>query len=257
MYEKQLYGRKVLYFQYAPPMTKLDDCSDDALDNRPNPPFRNAPLWQRSVYYYWWAFLRENRAYMATCDHGGVGEMAALYADFGDVRDEDFMRWWRGGGRLLFCEPPHDEIEVFLSPPQTHDNESRVLLSIPVMGDINRTLAELKQLLKPVYKNASRNASGDSLARYPVETKAVLTSLHQHWLTWQAHKANPTATLAELADLAGIAAGGQGPIDDRAIRTSKAVKMGRYLSGARALIYNVGFGRFPDSTEPPADIIVV
>lgn len=43
MYEKQLYGRKVLYFQYAPPMTQLDDCSDDALDNRPNPPIQERP----------------------------------------------------------------------------------------------------------------------------------------------------------------------------------------------------------------------
>lgn len=250
MYEKQLYGRKVLYFQYAPPMTNLDDCSGDAHANRPNPPFRDAPLWQRSVYYYWWAFLRENDAYMETCEGGGEGPMAALFTDFGDVRDDSFMRWWRTA-RLLFCEPPHDEIEVYLSPPRTHDNESRVLLSIPVSGDMTRTFSELKQLLKPVVKTVTQNRSGESLARYPVETKAVLTSLHQHWLAWQTHKAHPNATLAELADLAGIAAGGQGPADDRLVRTLKAVKMGRYLSGAKALIYNVGFGRFPDFTRPP------
>ena len=257
MYEKQLYGRKVRYFQYAPPMTNLDDCSADAMDNRPNPHFRDAPLWQRSVYYYWWAFLRENDAYKVACANGGMGPLANLYEDFGDVRDDNFMRWWRAGGRLLFCEPPHDEIKVYLSPPDTHDNNNRILLSIPVSGDMTRTLAELKQLLKPVYRNAQSNASGDSKAKYPVETKAVLTSLHQHWLACQARKAHPNATLAELADLAGIAAGGQGPADDRLVRTSKSVKMGRYLSGAKALIYNVGFGRFPDFTEAPVDEAVV
>ena len=257
MYEKQLMGRKVLYFQYAPPMTNLDDCSADAHANRPNPPFKDAPLWQRSVYYYWWAFLRENQAYMATCDANGVGDKAALYRDFGDIRDDNFMGWWRKGGRLLFCEPPQDAIEVFASPPSSHDSDSRILVSIPILGDLDRTLAELKQLLKPVYRDARAREPVESQAKYQVQTHAVMSSLHQHWQAWQAHKAHPTATLADLADLAGIAAGGQGPADDRLVRTGKAVKMGRYLKGAKALIHNVGFGRFPDFTNPPADGNVV
>jgi hypothetical protein len=251
MYEKQLMGRKVLYFQYAPPMTRLDDCSADAHANRPNPPFKDAPLWQRSVYYYWWAFLRENQAYMATCQANGAGEKADLYADFGDIRGDDFMGWWREGGRLLFCEPPQEEIEVYPSPPISHDNERRVLLSLPLTGDLDRTLAELKQLLKPVYQDASRRQSTESQAKYQIQTLAVMSSLHQHWQAWQARKAHPDAALADLADLAGIAAGGQGPADDRLVRTGKAVKMGRYLKGAKALIHNVGFGRFPDFTDPP------
>jgi hypothetical protein len=253
MYEKQLMGRKVLYFQYAPPMTRLDDCSADVHANRPNPPFKDAPLWQRSVYYYWWAFLRENQAYMKTCQANGVGEKADLYADFGDIRDDDFMGWWRKGGRLLFCEPPQEAIEVYPSPPLSHDNERRVLLSLPLMGDLDRTLAELKQLLKPVYQDANRSQSTESQAKYQIQTLAVMSSLHQHWQAWQARKAHPDAPLADLADLAGIAAGGQGPADDRLVRNSKAVKIGRYLKGAKALIHNVGFGRFPDFSNSLAD----
>jgi hypothetical protein len=119
------------------------------------------------------------------------------------------------------------------------------------MGDLDRTLAELKQLLKPVYQDANRRQSTESQAKYQIQTLAVMSSLHQHWQAWQARKAHPDAPLADLADLAGIAAGGQGPADDRLVRTGKAVKIGRYLKGAKALIHNVGFGRFPDFIDPP------
>ena len=242
MYEKQLFGRKVLYFQYAPPITKLDDVSDD---DRPNPPFRNAPLHQRSDYY-WWAFLRENADYVDCCDQGGSGPMTELYRDFGDVRSDDFMGWWRGGGRLLFCEPIDERIEVYLSPPQKHDNESRVLLSLPMTGDVERTFAELRQLLKPIFQSARRSERPISRARYPVHSKAVLTSLHQHLTVHQLKRANPQATNYEIAQMAGFAGG-----DSYDQRNSASVIISRYAKQAEALLYNVGHGRFPDFTKPP------
>lgn len=91
MYEKMLKGRKILYFRHAPPFTNLDDIS--ARDTQP--PFEEAPGYQCSVFYYWWAFLRESKAYKECCDQNGAGPLADLYSYFGDVRDPDFMRWWR------------------------------------------------------------------------------------------------------------------------------------------------------------------
>ena len=41
MYEKQLLNRKIRYFRYAPPMTRLDDTTDD---DRPKAPFAGAPV---------------------------------------------------------------------------------------------------------------------------------------------------------------------------------------------------------------------
>lgn len=107
MFEKMLFSGKALYFRYAPPLTDLDEISDDDLPNRPYP---QAEKFERSVYFYWWSFLRENEAYIACCEAGGEGPMNKLYADFGDVRGESFMDWWKSGKRLLFCEP--DEAEI-------------------------------------------------------------------------------------------------------------------------------------------------
>lgn len=237
MYEKQLYGRKVLYFQYAPPLTRLDDTSDDA---RPNPPFKNSPLHMCSVYYYWWAFLRENEDYIACCEKGGKGKMASLYADFGDVRDDKFMPWWISTGRALFCEPPAEQIETFLSPPREHDNEKRVLLSIPISGDIERTIAELRQLLKPIYKGKRGSDYRGSKARYKIESKPVLTSLHQHLLIYQAKKQNPDMRQYEIAELVGIS------YRTSSDKDTSAAMVRRYQRQAEALVRNVGEGRFPD-----------
>ena len=248
MYEKQLFGRKVLYFKYAPPITQLDDVSDE---ERPNPPFRNAPPHMRSVYYYWWAFLRENQDYQHCCDQDGAGPMADLYRDFGDVKSDNFMAWWRKGGRNLFCEPPEDQIVTYLNPPHEHDNEHRVLLSIPVTGDIERTFAELRQLLKPIYQDARTRPTGNSRAMYLVHSKPVLTSLHQHLIIWQATKNSPDASHYEIAEMTGVAEVTPGDKDDYNHKRTASASVRRFIRQAKALVFNVGQGRFPDLTPPP------
>lgn len=247
MYEKQLFGRNVLYFQCAPPITALDDVSDE---ERPNKPFKGAQLWQCSVYYYWWAFLRENADYIACCNANGAGPLADLYKDFGDVRPDNFMGWWRKGGRLLFCEPPDEKIEVFLSPPTTHDNESRLLVSLPITGDIERTFAELRGLLKPIFQDA-RKKSIVSRARYPVHTKAVLTSLHQHLQVYQMKKADPSLNSFDIADRLSLLTANAKDEHSADERNRIAATISRYNIQAKSLIYNVACGRFPDFTKPP------
>lgn len=64
----------------------------------------------QSPYYWWWQYLRNNADYLETCARGGIGELAELYADFGDVRDPDFRRWWGEDGSnhgRLFEEQSH------------------------------------------------------------------------------------------------------------------------------------------------------
>ncbi len=51
------------------------------------------------TYYWWWAYLRRSQAYLQCCAEGGTGPLADLYADFGDVREADFHKWWTAGQR--------------------------------------------------------------------------------------------------------------------------------------------------------------
>ena len=159
MYKKMLFGQRVRYFTYAPPLTNLDDISDDQLPKRP---FASAKRYQRSVYYYWWLFLKENEGYIECCETGGLGEFAALYADFGDVRGSDFMQWWKATGRELFCVPI-EQIYIHGGPGFDLNAENRVVVSIPLGGDMAGTVSSLKRILE--YAENEREKDEEALRK--------------------------------------------------------------------------------------------
>lgn len=88
-----------------------------------------------SVYYWWWAYLKRNKEYLACCESGGKGSLSGLYADFGDVRGDDFKAWWQedGRGARLFAEPRAEDTVRVLKPGETLLEESEALtLSLPL-----------------------------------------------------------------------------------------------------------------------------
>lgn len=256
MYAKRLNGGDVLFFRNAPPLTPLDV----NVGKRPTEPYPKAEQHQCSVYYFWWAFLRENTVYMECCANGGSGPMAELYADFGDVRGADdrqnFMKWWKRT-RVLFSEPPEQKIQFFDEPPLDYDGRNRILLSLPITGDIDKTFTELRRKLGPLYREARQRLrdaarSGGktddrekdiSLARYPIVAKPVLTALYGYLRVWQELKLKPDATPTEIADRAGILKSISGR-EEEPNRVRQRVQ--DYEKKAATLIANVGEGRFPD-----------
>lgn len=250
-YSKVLSNKPMLYFQCVPPYTLADEAS---AAQREKLSFIGAELHEGSVYYYWWAFLRENSDYLACCENGGEGPMAELYADFGDLREKSFWQWWIKGGRLLFCEPPDEPIlRPPHIPPET-DDSNRVTLSIPVTGDIDRTMAELRKLLKPAFdeerkrrKEAGISKLGQSRAKYQVHKTPYPESLYQILKVWNERKKDLSLSLFEVGMNAGLST--ETRSDDLVNVVGATVS--RYLREAEALIYNVGQGRFPDKTRPP------
>ena len=164
MYEKRLFNRRVLRFLYAPPFTKLDDVSED---DKPKAPYRDAPYYMRSVYYYWWAFLRENDEYIACCESGG---------------------------------------KVFLNRDSAIDKPNHVLMSVPIKRDMEHLVAEFKQLIKPLYQRQRRDDTV-STALYPVHARPVIAALHIRLKIYQARKIYPrgTMTLSQVGALVGVA----------------------------------------------------
>lgn len=260
MYAKRLMRDRVLHFRYAPPLTHLDVGVDES--DRPTKPHKDAKPFECSVYYFWWAYLRENADYITCCESGGTGALAELCQDFGDVRGDDFMRWWTAGARELFCEPSRGEIEFFDEPPVTHDSRNRILLSVPITGDLEMTIKELRAKLKPIYarerqrmRDAAR-ASGElagakksaSLARYPVHAKPVLTSLYSCLRVMQIKQADQDMDPHEIAEEAGFLNMISGREDDPSL-VKRRVR--QYEHKAANLIANVAEGRFPDFSQHP------
>lgn len=245
VHRKNLFTGQILYFRHAPPTTALDTASD----SRPlSPPFSGAPRHMCSMYYFWWAFLRESEAYIACCENDGNGPLADIYRDFGDVRDEDFMKWWIGGGRLLFCEPLEDAVCIVRDLRDEHDPESRVLLSVPKDGDIDRIVAEVKTALGELRSRRRPTNEPDSRARYKILSTAKLQSLYRELEIYKLKKAKPTMGNKEIAENLGI-----GQTSRSYNPNSVIAAVSRYYTDACKLIANVEKGKFPDYSAPPEE----
>ena len=254
MYEKRLNKGHLLVFMYAPPLTRLDEISDDRL---PEPPYAGVPREERSVYYYWWAFLRENAEYLACCDAGGGGPLADLYRDFGDVRPNEFFVWWRRTGRQLFCEAPQRSVKVHERIPDSHEFAKELLVSIPITRDTERSLRELRLMLRGFVaeqQRASENAARTlSTARYPIHARPVIKSLHQALTIWRLRKKYQAEGIRRplylLADEANLPISRENRDNDTSTRNIKSVAASKTLAKAEALITNIVLGRFPDDSR--------
>jgi hypothetical protein len=235
MYDKVLGSAEVVYFTYAPPMFHTNP---KELTRWPNPPFRGAETWQNSVFYYWWLFLQENEDYRTTCQNGGRGPKEELYQDFGDVHTGSFKDWWVNHGRELFREPPSEGVKLARF---TEDSSNRVAISVPMTGDLERTLAEIRAILQPAFQTF-RLKVGPSQAEYPVATKPVLSSLHRLYRIHRARIEHPELKLWEISEFLDLTTSTQP-------KETQSSNISRSLTLVDFLIKQVGNGLFPVMTE--------
>ena len=231
---KRLFNNEVLYFQHTPPYTDLDNVSES---KKLQPPFTNAPAFMCTPYFYWWAFMREWDDYTQCCKNGGEGALAHLYDDFGDLRgmeDDDFMKWWIKGGRNLFCEPKDQGVKFLPSAPISHDNENRVLISVPLDGDLDRILAEIRsgigREMRERYGDEDRRVSRANRLRKEYKQKTKVQIAYDIGLVRKADRTfNPDSVISQVSE---------------------------HYSKACALVSNLATGRFPDYSipEPKSDL---
>ena len=233
-----------LRYIYPPPLAQRDHADESKL---PKPPHPNAPSYQRSVYYYWWAYLREYDEYLACCRAGGIGAHQELFGSFGDVRHEDFWGWWCGGAYRLFCE---NDGMVELAAPH-HDGAqtaSDVVLKIPLALDVDTALAQVRVLLQ--HRRAlSPPVPRSSTALFPVVGTPVLSALHKTLTVLRAKRAHPQLANYEVFDLAGLSGYGPAGSKSRGDRDDKTMEVSRRLAEARRLMAAAAAGRFPGRTS--------
>ena len=241
-----------LHFAYAWPV------KNPSRSNRKPaaPPYPGAEPWKCSVYYYWWEYLRRHEGYRRTCEQNGVGAYAELYEDFGDVHATDFWSWWRKHN-WIFAEPPIRQVEVAETNDQADDRT--LIVKVPLDTKLAINVRQFKRLVGPKMKRANR-AKMESRAKYPVATKPVLSSLHEHLSVWDAKQQNPEVADADLADLVGLRI--NHVVDGETLASRKALKLStvdierklrrrkqlavqRHLRIAEQYIANVGRGQFP------------
>lgn len=233
---------RLLFYRHAPPPTSQDVFRDEDL---PKEPFQGAPPYMRSVYFFWWAFLREHAGYRRYCDTR-EGDHQQLFRDFGDIGRDDFMFWWDGKGRFQFCEALERNVRVHQPDAEGRITDIRnpaekIVLSLPAHGDLRRILAEVEELIIRERPDIEAKASWSD-AKYQVAAKPVLSSLHMHLTIWKLRQQYPEGTmpLHELAKLAGL-----GFKWDADTPENRASVVSRYLKQAKCIIEHVGKGQFP------------
>jgi hypothetical protein len=192
-------SEKPFFFVYAPPLLGVRK----SRRKEPQPADPKSERWKWSVFYYWWEYLRRHEGYRQTCEAGGIGQFAKLYADFGDVHSCDFWSWWKSHSHL-FSEPEARKAEPFDPSDMQEDDQSEfIYIRIPRENPLKLTLKQVTRIVKPKLVKRERNKI-ITQARYKVAAKPLLPSLDMHLRVWDARRDNPNATLEELADNANL-----------------------------------------------------
>lgn len=144
--------------------------------------------------------------------------------------------------------------------------DNSILIRVPLENRLSFSMMQIKRLLKPMTETTHRRKTV-SRAPYPVVSKPVLGSLHQHLMVWDAKQENPNMHDADIADLANMYVNtvvdglfryrkGEDDSDAKAyaltteqkenvIRRRKQLAVQRHLRIAEQYIANVAKGKFP------------
>lgn len=211
--------------------------------------------WQGSVYYWWWAFLRKNVDYLACCESGGKGPMAALYQDFGDVRDDDFKAWWSQGSRAirLFAEPAAEAVVRELQGGEAAPDQSDVLtLAFPLNLPKRYLQKRFNQLLKKHHTGKQGvQFAKSSRARYKFEGQPNVPAMKLSMKVYEMKLENPKMKLWEIGnEMPGVIRSQKlKASDDQYTKEQKkkvlAASVSRYLRRAQESIQRVGQGLSP------------
>jgi hypothetical protein len=224
-------------------------------------------LQQRSPYYWWWAYLKRNLSYLDCCERGGQGEHSGLYADFGDVRSDDFRSWWgapQHRGDYLFAEQPLDlSVEKIDAAQVAEMQKVPNVMFVAVNMDLGRRHLQKKfaELVAKDHKGkrgrkALRHVA--STARYPLHRNFTTHNLKVMLMVYDAVTANEKLPKGERKPLWAVGESlklvpsampekDDSPIVTSAKHNTMTMTVSRYAKQARQIVKNTVKGEFPNS----------
>jgi hypothetical protein len=223
---------------------------------------------QRSPYYWWWAYLRRNDEYLATCTNNGEGKLAQLYEGFGDVRSDDFRSWWGGSfqrGTYLFGEqmPEFRLLHIKSEPDLTldlHQREGVELLAVNMHIGRRQLQRDFANFLSKIHVSQQGRPSmqaEDSTARYPLHRNYTVDNLKRMlsaYDVWLANSRLPADKqlkqwqLGESIKLVPDAMTTTNDLNYRDKRNVMSVTFNKFVKKAKLIIANTAKGQFPNSS---------
>lgn len=195
-----------------------------------------------------------NKAYLACCERDGGGALANLYADFGDVRTNDFRSWWMDGdrGACLFAEPVVDKTVRALLAGETVDDSAAILtIALPLALPKRFLLKRVRELLAASHtRKRGQLIARESGALYRVKHPPNVDAIEIAIRVYELHLDNPDKPQWWLANQLPRILPNQKlkPSDTaheaRDKRRALSVAANRYIKAAEKMIANTGKGEF-------------
>lgn len=240
------YQEQAYWFQFWPPQGEAQPfevyhkLSDTQVSEHP---------WLSSPYFHWWRFLRESDAYKGLCIDARLSKVDdEVYRYFGDIcASDNFWTWWLTKGCELFCEPrSHSPHTVDWANVDDMLEESRggrrLLVSLSLEGDLERTKAEVIDLLKRLGGKEPTRSRKDSKALFQIFGDPKPLALDKYYRVWRCRRDNPEMANADIAFECGLK---KERVTGSADRTDVSNDVKRMIGKAQSIIDHVHLGVFP------------
>jgi len=239
------------------------------LADAPNFGTKNKPaklsLQTRSPYYWWWVYLRRNEDYLKCCENGGKGKCAKIYKDFGDVREDDFKKWWKEKGVELFSEKHVSEggdmvLMELTDKSQWNDlwtSDKVLVVAMPLTSSKRYLQSRFNALLKKRHttkRGRQYKTFEESSAKYPLAKNYTIRNLETtlavydeylkhkgqvpkvpYWRIGQNMRLVPSAMTTDDMSM-----------NERQVyRNVMGASVKRYIVNAEKMIANAALGKFP------------
>ena len=224
---------------------------------------------QRSPYYWWWQYLRRNADYIACCERGGKGKLAKLYADFGDVQNDNFHEWWTSSdrGATLFAEQslaiPFGELVTTEQWQSSWQADDVLVVAVPLEMSKRFIKSAFSKLLDKRHTSVKRGRPSiatlkeQSTSLYALERNYTIAALqttlavYDLWFQNELRKKTDKLTLWQIgAELklnrsAVLDALSEDKNDRLSGRNTLGATVHRYVTQAKRIIGNTANGKFP------------
>lgn len=211
--------------------------------------------------------MRRNEDYLKCCEKSGKGKFAKLYKDFGDVREDNFKKWWteEQRGANLFSEQAGLMTLIELEDKSQWDEawtkDNVLIIAAPLTSSKRYLQSRFARLLKERH-TAKRGRTAKKLeasnANYPLERNYTIENLRKTLQVYDEYvrtradvKKVPLWKVGENLRLVPTAMTSSKLMADENFlrRNVMGATVKRYLKNAERYINGAAQGKFPVSTK--------
>ena len=209
--------------------------------------------------------MRRNEDYIKCCENGGKGKYAKLYKGFGDVREDNFKKWWKEKGVELFSEKHVSEggdmvLMELTDKSQWSDawtSDKVLVVAMPLTSSKRYLQSRFNALLKKRHttkRGRQYKTFEESSAKYPLAKNYTIRNLETtlavydeylkhkgqvpkvpYWKIGQNMRLVPSAMTTDSMSM-----------NERQVyRNVMGASVKRYITNAEKMIANAALGKFP------------